>query len=57
MSENGDFDDGLWKAIDNDSFQKDIAESRLDKLVEILADDPDFVPPAPRCPLTIDMGF
>jgi hypothetical protein len=57
MSENGDFDEGLWKAIDYDAFQKDIAESRLDKLVEILADDPDFVPPAPRCPLTIDMGF
>lgn len=57
MSENGDFDEGMHKAIDWQEFEKDVAEARREKLEEILEENPDFVPPLPRCPLTLDMGF
>jgi hypothetical protein len=57
MLENGDFYEGLWKAIEAKDFEESVKEARLDKLEAILEDNPDFVPPPPRCPLTLDMGF
>lgn len=57
LTENGAFYEGLWSAINNDQFEKDILEARQEKLEEHLANDPDFVPPAPRCPLTLNMSF
>jgi hypothetical protein len=57
MVEHGDFDEGLWKAIDSECFEQSLAESRIEKLEAILDENPDFVPPPQRCPKTLDMGF
>lgn len=53
--------DGLyheWSAgVDWPAFEKRIADKREEKLEAIRVDDPDFIPPEPRCPFTLELPF
>lgn len=55
MSDSGDFDTAHDNAVDWTKFEAKAAERRADKVAELKAADPDYVPPAVRCPDTIDM--
>jgi hypothetical protein len=52
-------DDGAYQeisgAIDWPKYEAAIAELRADKEAELIALDPDFVPPPVRCPSTLDL--
>lgn len=53
--------DGLYHewsdGIDWNKFDKLVQEKRDEKLEAIKQDDPDYIAPEPRCPLTIEMQF
>lgn len=51
--------DGLYhewsNGVDWEAVEKDVEELHEEKRQELLAEDPDYIPPAPRCPYTLDM--
>lgn len=45
-----------WESgVDWEKFDSAVAEARADKVAELQGDAPDYIPPAPRCPHTLDL--
>lgn len=55
MSDSSAFFNATDAAVDWPAFEEKVAELRADREAELRADDPDYTPPQPRCPFTLDL--